>query len=121
MSLRVFDDVSLTFAQHPLKIVAATTAMFAAVSGVYTASEGIVQNIRGKKDIGNGAIAGCAAGSLIGLRKGSVQMVAGGCASFAVVSAFLETFGGLGSVHNRTEQRRKAVYASTTPAVAEDK
>ena len=72
--------------------------------------EPLVQGWRsGKKDIWNGAAAGCAAGSVVGLRTGSVLGSAGACAAFASMSALVESIG-LGQTSSPTEARRKAVY-----------
>lgn len=72
----------------------------------------MARSIRGKRDFVNGAIAGCAAGSVVGLRAGSVLMSGGACAAFAAMSAFVETVG-FDSVNDYTTRRRKAVYGVT--------
>lgn len=91
----------------PLRMIAATTGLFAAVGAIFTTVEPIAQNARGRKDAFNGAVAGCAAGSIVGLKTGTVHASAGACAAFAAVSALIETVGFGASDGSK---RREKVY-----------
>ena len=95
-------------ANPPLRMILTSTAMFASVGAMYTAAEPIVRNMRDNTDDAmNGAIAGCAAGSLVGIRNGSVGVSAGACATFAALSAMVEL---VPHSNDNTIVRRKAVY-----------
>ncbi len=95
-------------ANPPLRLITTTTAMFATVGAMYTATEPIVRSARDNvDDPWNGAVAGCAAGALVGVRNGSLATSCGACASFAAISAFIEV---VPSGNDDTMKRRKAVY-----------
>lgn len=91
----------------PLRMIAATTGLFAVVGAIFTAVEPMAQNARGRRDAFNGAIAGCAAGSVVGLKTGTLHGSAGACAAFAAMSALIETVG-FGATDG--SKRREKVY-----------
>lgn len=97
----------------PLKTLLSTTVLFASVGTLYTTAEPIAAGMRGKNDALNGAVAGCVAGSAVGLRNGNVQAGLGACAAFAAMSTFVEV---VSHGNDKTVVRRKAVYG-----VVEDK
>lgn len=95
----------------PLTQIAGVTGAFAGVGAVYAATEQIVRTSRGTDDSLNKAIAGCAAGSVVGIRTGSAYAGGGACAAFAAMSAFLDLMGGTaGPVVNETWIKRKKIY-----------
>ena len=62
----------------------------AGIAAIFAASDTILTNINGHS-AANGAVAGCLAGSLMGVRSGSIINAAYGCGAFAV----LQGLGGL--------------------------
>eukprot|EP00270_Netrium_digitus_P020613 TRINITY_DN853_c0_g1_i1.p1 TRINITY_DN853_c0_g1~~TRINITY_DN853_c0_g1_i1.p1 ORF type:complete len:154 (+),score=25.67 TRINITY_DN853_c0_g1_i1:53-514(+) len=66
---------------------------FAAIGTVFAATDAIAQEVRGKKDIWNGFLGGLAAGSVVGLRTGSVPMAVGASAAFAAMSVIVDASG----------------------------
>jgi Tim17/Tim22/Tim23/Pmp24 family len=79
---------------HPITQISSVTGMFAAVGAVYCGTEALLESSRGKHDVWNKAIAGCAAGSLVGVRSRSVYASSGACAAFAAMNLFLDAVGG---------------------------
>lgn len=99
----------------PARILGITTALYTSVGAIFTGLLPMVQNARGKKDPLNPAMAGCAAGTVVGLRSGSLYVSGGACASFAFVAAFLDVLGGtMGPTHDRTTERRREMYNATS-------
>lgn len=95
----------------PLPALFATTAVYAALGGTYTGVEAIAEGMREKKDMWNKVIGGAAAGSLVGLRTGSVKMSAMASFTCAFVAFFIEAAGGtLGPVDDPSLARREAIY-----------
>lgn len=103
--------VSFMIMVQPLPGIVMTTATFAAVGGIFTGATAVAEDVRGKQDIWNGAIAGIAAGSVVGLRSGSLYASAGACGAFAAMSIILEILGGtMGPVEDRNAERRADLY-----------
>eukprot|EP00245_Coleochaete_scutata_P003385 TRINITY_DN14995_c0_g1_i1.p1 TRINITY_DN14995_c0_g1~~TRINITY_DN14995_c0_g1_i1.p1 ORF type:complete len:159 (-),score=41.19 TRINITY_DN14995_c0_g1_i1:468-944(-) len=59
---------------------------FAAIGGVFAAAEATSEALRGKKDFINGAVGGIAAGTILGLRAGSVGVGVAACAAMAAAA-----------------------------------
>jgi hypothetical protein len=98
---------------HPISQITSVTAIFATVGAVYCGTEALLESSRGKKDVWNKAIAGCAAGSLVGLRSGNLYVSGGACASFAAFNIFLDAVGGnpgTASGVNPTLEKRRKIY-----------
>jgi hypothetical protein len=72
-----------TAGMHPAVQIGTVAATFAAVGAIYNGTEVLLQNVRAKTDVWNKAIAGCAAGSVVGLRTANLPVSCGACASFA--------------------------------------
>lgn len=79
---------------HPAALIAGYTGAFAAVGGLYCGTENIAKGVRGKDDSWNRAIAACSAGSVVGVRTGSVAAAGGSCAAFAALAAAMDLFEG---------------------------
>lgn len=94
-----------------LQNVLRTTGTMAALSGTYMGVKTILRDLRGKKDMLNGAVAGCAAGSVVAVKSGRVATGGVACVCFAVGSLFSEAVGTLGSVNNVADRTRRAVYS----------
>ena len=67
---------------------------FAPMSAVFVYSECMCERIRGKHDMWNPIIGGCAAGAALSAPTKSATAMAGGCAMFAAFSAAMEVFMG---------------------------
>lgn len=92
----------------PGRIIATTTALFAAVGTLYTTSEPIIASMRGgQDDVWNRAAAGCVAGSAVGFKSGSVGTSAGACAAMAGIVAFTEL---VSHGNDASLKRKMAVY-----------
>lgn len=102
---------------HPIAAIAGVTGAFASLGAMYCGTEHLVHSSRGKSDVWNKAIAACAAGSVVGVRSGSVGAGGGACAAFAAVTLMVDVLDGhAGPVVNDTLARRKKVYEpSVTP------
>lgn len=96
---------------QPLKPLLVTTATYAALGGVYTGVEAMAENIRGKQDLWNRVIGGAAAGSLVGLRTGSIYASGGASFACAFMAFFVAAVGGtLGPVDDKALERYQAIY-----------
>ena len=62
-------------------------ALFAGMAGIFAVSETFLDQTRGHSPV-NSAIAGCAAGALIGAKAGDPTRMAFGCGLFGAVQAF---------------------------------
>lgn len=72
-------------------MVGRTGLVYAAMGGIFATVEDTLVSLRdGRKDIWNGATAGCAAGMVFGVSSQKLSVGAGMCASLAATSAFLE-------------------------------
>lgn len=67
---------------------------FAPMSAVFVYSECLCEKARGKHDMWNPIIGGCAAGAALSAPTKSATAMAGGCAMFAAFSAAMEVFMG---------------------------
>lgn len=76
---------------HTGRLVASHSATLGAVAAVFGGTEAIVSSVRGPS-VFNSVIAGCAAGSVMGARNGSLPTAAAGCGLFGGVQ-FLAQFG----------------------------
>jgi hypothetical protein len=94
---------------HPVAAIASHTGAFAALGAVYCGTEQLARSSRGKDDVWNKAIAGCSAGSVVGLRTGSVVAGGGACAVFASMAIVLDLLDGTGgpTVNTNLIKRRK--------------
>lgn len=102
---------------HPIAAIAGVTGAFASLGAMYCGTEHLVQSTRGKSDVWNKAIAACAAGSVVGVRTGSVGAGGGACAAFAAVSVAVDILdGNAGPTTNDTLTKRKKVYEPSTTA-----
>lgn len=100
---------------QPLPALFATTATYAALGGVYTGVEALAEDMRGKHDLWNRVIGGAAAGSLVGLRTGSVYASGGAAFACGVVAFAIGALGGtIGPVNNPGLARREAIYKAET-------
>lgn len=72
--------------KQPITQVITTTGTFAGLGALYLGTETMLRNSRDKDDIWNRLIAGALAGSLVGLRKGSLFHSAGAALSVTVVN-----------------------------------
>ncbi|OSX68561.1 hypothetical protein BU14_2578s0001 [Porphyra umbilicalis] len=76
---------------QPLRMVGRTTLVYTAMGGIFASVEDTMSSLRdGRKDIWNGAVAGCAAGMVFGVNSQKLSVGAGMCATLAATSAFLE-------------------------------
>ncbi|XP_065661505.1 mitochondrial import inner membrane translocase subunit Tim22 [Hydra vulgaris] len=64
---------------------------FAVVGAMFSATECMIETYRGKTELGNGTIAGCLTGGLLGLRAGP-QAAVFGCAGFAAFSTAIDYY-----------------------------
>jgi len=64
-------------------------AMFAAMAGIFAATDTFLDQSRGHSAL-NSVAAGCAAGAVVGARQGDPTRAAFGCALFGTVQAFGE-------------------------------
>lgn len=69
--------------------LAATTGAFAGLGAVYLGTETLLRNNRDKDDVWNRVIAGSLAGSLVGLRTGSLFVSGGAAAAIAFGTCLL--------------------------------
>ena len=76
-----------TSMRYVAKTSMASAGELAAIAAVFAGSEAIFTNIRGPSPT-NSALAGCTAGSLLGIRSGSVINAAYGCGVFAAIQGF---------------------------------
>ena len=77
---------------------AVTAGELAAIAGVFALGETVVTAVKGPSPV-NPAIAGCAAGALLGVRQGSITNAGYGCAIFAslqLMGGFANDFGQIG-------------------------
>ena len=95
----------------PYPVIAKSAGTYAALGGIYLGVKSGMRQFRGKSDVWNGTVAGCAAGSVASVRAGNFATGGVACVCFAAVSAFLDTVGTLGSVNDVSERRKKAVYS----------
>lgn len=95
---------------HPATVIAGYTGAFAAIGGIYAGSEEVLKSTRGKNDMWNQAIAACSAGSVVGVRTGSVAAAGGSCAAFAAMAVALELFETPGPMVNDVIIKRKKLY-----------
>jgi hypothetical protein len=96
---------------HPAVQIGTVAATFAAVGAIYCGTEAFLDNVRSKKDIWNKAIAGCAAGSVVGLRTANLPVSCGACASFAAFNIlFYMVDGKAGAVVNTSGLKREKLY-----------
>ncbi|OZJ07017.1 hypothetical protein BZG36_00010 [Bifiguratus adelaidae] len=87
-----------------------TIGYFAAIGGIFAATECATRNIRGKEDMWNSAAGGCAAGIVAGIRAHSFSVMCGACAAIGGTMAAFEYGGGniKGLMANMTaEEKRK--------------
>eukprot|EP00897_Mesotaenium_endlicherianum_P003973 jgi/Mesen1/3603/ME000020S03135 len=75
------------------KIMGAYGLLFAAIGGVFSFTDAMAEELRGKKDIWNGVYGGAAAGSILGLRVGRLPIGVGAAAAFAAMSAAVDASG----------------------------
>ncbi|KNC55500.1 uncharacterized protein AMSG_01765 [Thecamonas trahens ATCC 50062] len=75
-------------------VIRSQALLFASVSAVFAASECVVRSVRNKNDAWNAVIAGCAAGSTLGVRSRSLGASVAGCVSLAALMAAVEATGG---------------------------
>ncbi|KAL1917813.1 uncharacterized protein VTP21DRAFT_3647 [Calcarisporiella thermophila] len=86
-----------------------TIGFFAAMGGIFAGAECAASAVRGKDDMWNSAIAGCAAGVLAGVRAHSFATMCGACAAIGGTMAAYE-YGGAnikGALANMTEEQKK--------------
>jgi hypothetical protein len=96
---------------HPVVQIGTVAATFAAVGAIYCGTEVLLDNLRSKKDVWNKAIAGCAAGSVVGLRTANLPVSCGACASFAAFNIlFYMVDGKAGAIENTSGQKREQLY-----------
>lgn len=87
-------------ALQPLAYVLSTTGAFAGLGAVYLGTETLLRNNRDKDDVWNRVIAGSLAGSLVGLRNGSLYASGGAAASIAFGTFILHLCNGkIGSMY----------------------
>jgi len=72
-----------TPAKDAIRAIGGNGLYFGLVGATFAGTEYVAEQMRGTKDILNGAIAGCAAGSLAGFRAGSLPATFGGCIAAA--------------------------------------
>eukprot|EP00244_Chara_vulgaris_P010373 TRINITY_DN474_c0_g1_i1.p1 TRINITY_DN474_c0_g1~~TRINITY_DN474_c0_g1_i1.p1 ORF type:complete len:157 (-),score=36.54 TRINITY_DN474_c0_g1_i1:583-1053(-) len=84
---------SLPALKRTAKVMGSYGATFAAIGGVFAATDCLAERLRGKKDLLNGVIGGMAAGAVIGLRAGSLPYGLGASAAFAAMSAIVDAGG----------------------------
>lgn len=91
--------------------LAMTTAIYGGLGAVYAGVGTIAENTRDKKDMWNGVIGALAAGSLVGLRSGSMYVSGGAMAALAAMSAAVDLFdGNFGPMDDSVIERRRAIY-----------
>ena len=73
--------------RYVAKTSLASAGELAAIAAVFAGTDAIMTNVRGPS-ASNSALAGCAAGSLLGIRSGSVVNAAYGCGMFAAIQGF---------------------------------
>ncbi|KAL7004846.1 hypothetical protein EMMF5_005579 [Cystobasidiomycetes sp. EMM_F5] len=94
-----------------------TIGLFGGMAAIFTYVDATMANVRNTDDALNGAVGGCAAGFLMGVRKGSLPAAFGGCALLGGLIGSFDMAGGqiLGngkqslSTEER-EERRKAFF-----------
>jgi len=85
-----------------------TIGFFAAMGATFAFTEAFVANQRQKNDSLNGAIGGCAAGFLAGIKRRSLPLAIGTCAVLgAVVGGFDYTGQMTGDQTSREEKRKR--------------
>jgi Tim17/Tim22/Tim23/Pmp24 family len=100
---------------HPVLAIAGHTGAFASLGAVYCGTEQLLKSTRGKSDVWNKAIAGCSAGSVVGVRSGSVAAGGGACAAFAAMALLVDVFdGNAGPTVNETLAKRRKLYEPST-------
>ena len=83
---------------YVVRSTAVSAGELAGIAAIFAATESILTGINGHTPM-NSAIAGCAAGSLIGVRQGSIPNAAFGCATFGALQfagALQQTMNGSG-------------------------
>lgn len=81
------------------------------LGGTYTGVEAISEKMRGKDDMWNRVVGGAAAGSLVGLRNGSLWASSGAAFTCAFIAMFVGAVGGTwGPVNDPSIARREAIY-----------
>ncbi|KAK4538464.1 hypothetical protein CDCA_CDCA18G4489 [Cyanidium caldarium] len=79
-------------ALSPWASVTRHAALFAAIGATYTVGEGLMEAVRGEQqDVWNGAVGGCAAGAVLGVRTASAPTALGACVLFAAFSALMDS------------------------------
>lgn len=92
------------FTQQPFSQLIKTTGSFAGIGAVYLGTRVFLRDVRDSDDAWNSVIAGACAGSLVGLRNGSIFAGGGAAAAIAFVLGFTHIIkdvnGTLGPIHN---------------------
>ncbi|ORY94727.1 Tim17/Tim22/Tim23/Pmp24 family-domain-containing protein [Syncephalastrum racemosum] len=101
-----------------------TIGLFAAVGGIFTATECASKSIRGEDDAINAGIAGCAAGFVAGVKTGSIAKMCAACAGVGATMFAYEYSGELkGALNGKSVSERKDVrdsfFKTTTNAEAD--
>lgn len=88
-----------------------TTAAYGALGGVFTGVEAIAENLRGKDDVWNRVIGAGTAGSLVGLRTGSIGVSIGASFACACMALSVGILGGTwGPSQAITTEKRESIY-----------
>ncbi|KIY50613.1 NADH dehydrogenase 1 alpha subcomplex [Fistulina hepatica ATCC 64428] len=87
-----------------------TIGFFAALGATFAFTESYVANRRQTDDHINGAVAGCAAGFLTGVRHGSLPVALGSCAFFGGLIGMHDYAGGIAPSSKSWEERRKRFF-----------
>lgn len=88
-----------------------TTATYAGLGAVYTGVGALAENIRATDDMWNRVIGAMTAGSLVGLRTGSLYTSGGAAAALGFMSAAVYLCGGeFGPHDDGVLERRRAMY-----------
>jgi len=87
-----------------------TIGFFAAMGATFAFTESFVANQRQKDDALNGAIGGCAAGFLAGIKKRSLPLAIGTCAMLGVVVGGFDYTGQMMGDPVSREERRKRFF-----------
>lgn len=73
-------------------LIRSHAGLFAAVGAVYAATECLSMGVRGDEGAMNAVIAGCVAGSIIGIKTRKMTYAVGGCASLAAIMGAAHMF-----------------------------
>eukprot|EP00898_Chlorokybus_atmophyticus_P008816 jgi/Chlat1/8936/Chrsp94S08243 len=86
-------------------VMGSAALTFAAVGAAYTATDCALEELRGKKDLWNGAAGGVAAGALMGFRIGRLGAGVGCAAALAAASLLFDVTGGKLAPSDRQQER----------------